>query len=144
MKLKLALVASAIGLAAASAGAAPTKPASARLAAPAFSAKPPVADGDMGRFISLGQIAIDSDKAAKSENLNQKDRYPMTTLAASMRSDARWYFGRVSLLPPEQRSRKVFDAAFQRVEKGGDSLKFDNAMACSKRALAANNAMLDT
>ena len=114
------------------------------LAAPATAAIPPVADGDMGCFIALGLIAIDSDKAAKSEKLEQKDRDTMTSLAVTMRSDARWYFGRVSLLPPEQRSRKAFDAAFQRTDKGGDKLKFDNAMACSQWALAANNAMLDT
>ena len=114
------------------------------LAAAVPAAVPPVADGDMGCFIALGLIAIDSDKAAKSEKLEQKDRDTMTSLAVTMRSDARWYFGRISLLPPEQRSHQAFDAAFQRVDKGGDKLKFDNAMACSQWALAANTAMLNT
>lgn len=116
------------------------------LAAPALAAPaaiPPVTDGDMGCFIALGLIALDSDKAAKSEKLEQKDRDAMTTLGVTMRSDSRWYFGRVSLLPPEQRSRQAFDAAFQRVDKAGDKVKFDNAMACSKWALDANTAMLN-
>ena len=121
--------------------------AAATLAAPALAAPaaiPPVTDGDMGCFIALGLIAIDADKAGKSDKLEQKDRDSMVTLAASMRSDARWYFGRISLLPPEQRSRQVFDATFQRVDKGDSNSKFDTAMACSKWALAANTAMLDT
>ena len=111
--------------------------------APAPVAVPPVTDGDMGCFVALGLIALDADKAATSDKLEQKDRDSMVSLAASMRSDARWYFGRISLLPPEQRSRAAFDAAFGRVDKGDSNAKFDTAMACSKWALAANTAMLN-
>ena len=121
--------------------------AAATLAAPALAAPaaiPPVTDGDMGCFNALLLVAIEADKDAKSDKLEQKDRDAMVGLAISLRSDARWYLGRISLLPPEQRSRQAFDAAFQRVSKDDGNSKFDTAAACSKWAQVANSAMLDT
>ena len=59
----------------------------AALAAPV--AIPPVTNGGLGCFIVPGLMAIDADKAGKSDKLEQKDRESMVTFAASMRSDAR-------------------------------------------------------
>lgn len=133
-----------IGVAAAAALAAPALAAPANPAAPALAPNPPMADGDMGCFIALGIVAMDSDKAAKSDKLAQKDRDLMTGLGVSMRSDARWYFGRVSLLPPERRTRAAFESAFQRVDKTEKKQTFDDAFACSKWAQDTNNAMLNS
>ncbi len=114
------------------------------LAAAAPAAVPPVADGDMGCFVALGTIEIDADKASKSDKLEQKDRDTMAKLSQSMNKDSRWYFGRVSALPPEQRTRAVFHAAFVRMDSADKKQTFDTAMTCSKWALDANTAMLDT
>ena len=111
--------------------------------APVPAANPPMADGDMGCFIALGLVAIDADKAGKSEKLEQKDRDLMTKLGTNMRSDARWYFGRVTALAPAQRSKAAFDAAFGRVNKSDKKQTFNDAMACSDWALATNTAALD-
>ena len=111
-------------------------------AAPAVS--PPMADGDMGCFIALGLVAIDADKAGKSEKLEQKDRDLMTKLATTMRSDARWYFGRVTALPTAQRSKAAFEGAFGRVNKADKKQTFTDAMACSDWAAATNTAALDS
>lgn len=119
-------------------------PALAAPAPPALAPNPPMADGDMGCFIALGVIAIDAEKAAKSEKLAQKDRDLMAGLAVSMRSDARWYFGRISMLPPEKRTREVFSTTFQRIDKTDKKQTFEDAFACSKWAKVANDAMLDS
>ncbi len=115
------------------------------IAAPvkALSATPPMADGDMGCFIALGTIEMDAEKASKSDKLEQKDRDTMANLSQSMNKDSRWYFGRISALPPEQRTRAVFHAAFVRVDGADKKKTFDDAMACSKWALDTNTAMLD-
>ena len=127
-------------LAAAAALAAPA------LAAPAAppAATPPMADGDMGCFIALGLVAIDADKAGKSDKLEQKDRDLMTKLATTMRNDARWFFGRVTALPATQRSKAAFEATFGRVNKTEKKQIFTDAMACSDWASATNTVALDT
>ena len=135
LTLKLIGVAAAVVLAA---------PVLAAPAAPALAPNPPMADGDMGCFIAIGIIAMDADKAAKSDKLAQKDRDTMAGLATSMRSDSRWYFGRISMLPSEKRTREVFSATFQRIDKTDKKQTIDDALACSKWALDANNAMLNS
>ncbi len=121
------------------------------LAAPALaepasapSANPPMADGDMGCFIALGIVAMDAENASKSDKLEQKDRDTMASLSIMMDKDAQWFFGRVSLMPPAQRTHDVFRAAFERVDKTDKKQTFSNAMACSKWAKDTNTAILDT